>query len=292
MQGRRVAIVAVAAVVVVGSAAVVTNRSSGPEGRPSVEVRDDDTKLTVSAVSWSGGSYVADGLPPRPLPDLGVVGGLVTISFPRSGWTFSATQVHPPNADHFSCAERLPANLSRVDENTWRLSPAGPADRYAVQLRGHDPHGAAASFDFAMTTRQRGHMPAPTAWAQVFTKRGGGAPKMPGSVVLTLQHLAATPDEAAATLTVRGSEGQVVTYRLTPAKQDCWARGTAYLRTRSPKIDVTRKLGTPPYHLRWVLRLDGKRHVAQAVWPKDERGVDSLIHPKFTPSLPAWSPTK
>lgn len=131
------------------------------EGPPSVVIDHGDVELSLQAwtTCWSSGasSMCADGMPPQPLPELGQVTSDVLVSFPVEGWTFHASQ----RAQGTGSSEAIRSRLEPVDEDTWRLSPGGPAGRYEVDVWGDGPQGDVI-VSFAMTTTADGPSPSPT----------------------------------------------------------------------------------------------------------------------------------
>lgn len=268
-----------------------THTEASPEGSfdeggpPDVVIDHGDVELSLQpwTTCWSTGDngYCADGMPPQPLPELGQVGSDVLISFPLEGWTFHASQQDPSDP----CSEVIRSQLEPVDEGTWRLSPAGPASRYQVDVWGDGPEGDVI-VSFAMTTTKDGPLPAPQAFADVFHPRDG-QPVVYSEFEVDVAHLASAPEQASATLVVTASDGRDTTFRLRQRDRRCQPRNSVNLHAPAPGDDVVSAVGPPPYELHFSLELDKSRYVAVASWPQDYRRRDSTIRLDLKPALPA-----
>ncbi len=300
--GRTLALLAVGAFLVVGCGndsgdSAGNQPSSSPpsaeSGRPPpVVVEYGNQRLSLSPYSycWSveetpggDGGNCADGTPPDQLPDLGKVGGDITVTFASDGWTFEAST----QGRDVRCAQALPATVTQASGRTWRISLAGAPGRYAVHLFGRGPEGNAAA-SFAVETTTGGPLPAPVASLTTFFERDG----VPDAYRfdLTVSYLATTPSRADARLTVTPADGRVSSYTLTPVTNDangaCVTPGTVALGAPAPRGRVVEEIGRPPYGLRVELELDDERYTATASWPEDVE-TSSSIPLRFNPPLPA-----
>ncbi|WP_371782397.1 hypothetical protein [Streptosporangium subroseum] len=271
-------------------AAVVTRSSeaAGSKGMtapPPVVVRGGSTELSLGAFTYCHRTGCVDGRP-MDLPDLGTVTGDVTVSFPLGDWTFVATQLQPAVVRSTPCDVRLPARVVPTGAGRWRLEPAGPPGRYRIDLFGRAPGGGDLLVAFALTTSAPGPMPDPRVSLSAFYDHDG-TPDNYGTFELGINHLRTTPREAGARLTILGQDGRS-TYELPRGVSECRPRGEVRFRAEVPNESVLRAVGQAPYTIRVDLELDGKRHSASVVWPrdvsKDPDGDESLV-PIFSPAL-------
>lgn len=106
---------------------------------PVVVVRDQDDRLRLRPYTfcWVPAGGCADGIPSRPLPDLGLAtGSPVVVSFRMDGWRFSASQYRVGNPDRSHGVRMV-----QVDDHTWRMRPTGEPGRYQVDIFGRGPQG-------------------------------------------------------------------------------------------------------------------------------------------------------
>lgn len=109
---------------------------------PPVRVRHGDTTLELDAWATCWDVSCIDGAPPVPPPDLGTLSGPVTVTFPVDGMTLEATAFSAldPEAEADDC-ELFPAEVTQTDEQTWEVTPRGPAGTYRFDVSGHGPDG-------------------------------------------------------------------------------------------------------------------------------------------------------
>jgi hypothetical protein len=188
------------------------------------------------------------------------------------GWTLQATQLQPATIASYPCDVRLPA----------RLEPAGPAGRYRIDVSGTAPGGGGDLVTaFAVTTTSAGPMPAPRASLGAFYDHDG-RPDNYGTFEFGIDHLRRTPREATAKLTITGQDGRA-TYELPWNKDECRPKGEVRFRAEVPNERVSRAVGREPYTIGIELELDGRRHTASVVWPRDV--TDEWLVPTFSPPL-------
>ena len=263
-------------------------RDSQPQARtepklelpPPVVVTDADTRLELSAFTTCWASACMDGVPPDPLPDLGVVDAPITVTFPLADFELQASM--EPLGDR--CPETLPAQMTAAGDGTWTLHPAGPPGRYQVTVSGNGA-GGDVHVAFAMTSQVSGPLPDPTALADIFWDNSG-VPRSEGDFDVYLLHLSATPRTAALALTVTADDGQVSTYSLRRRDARCEAPGSVIFDSDAPR-DVVAAIGPPPYRLRFDLQLDGRTYAADVAWPEGMEPETFSIPLEFDPALPS-----
>ena len=247
---------------------------------PPVVVTSEEARLELTAYTTCWASACMDGVPPDPLPDLGVVQKPVTVTFPVADFTFKASM--RPRGD--PCAEMLPAELVPGGEGTWALHPAGAPGRYQVDISGNGAAGD-VHVSFAMTTTVAGPLPRPTAIADIFWD-ASGTPRAGGEFDVDLNHLAETPASAALDLTITARDGQVSEFSFRRRAGRCAAPGSVSFVTDAPR-PVVRAVGPPPYALRFVLKLDGREYASTVTWPAGMDPETFSIPLEFTPDLPS-----
>ncbi|WP_203974352.1 hypothetical protein [Planotetraspora silvatica] len=258
---------------------------AGMTAPPQVTVRGDGRQVSLDAFTYCYRNTCADGRPEN-LPDLGTVTGDITVSFPLEDWTFQATQLQPAVAFPQPCDVQLPARLVGAGTGTWRLEPAGPAGRYRIDVFGRAPGGGDLAAAFAVTTTRAGSTPAPQAGLGAFHDHDG-KPDNYGTFEFWIDHLRTTPREAAATLTITGRNGRT-SYDLPRAGDDCRPKGQVRFHAEVPNEKVLGAVGREPYTIEVEVELDGKRHTASMVWPRDastDPDAGGALTPVFAPAL-------
>jgi len=260
--------------------------SEGTAEPPQVTVRGDGRQVSLEAFTYCYLNTCADGRP-EDLPDLGTVTGDITVSFPLEDWTFEATQLQPAVAFPQPCDVQLPARLVGAGTGTWRLEPAGPAGRYRIDVFGHAPGGGDLVTAFAVTTTRAGSTPAPQAGLGAFHDHDG-KPDNYGTFEFWIDHLSTSPRKAAATLTITGRNGRA-SYDLPLSEDDCRPKGQVRFHAEVPNERVLGAVGREPYTIEVEVELDGKRHTASMVWPRDastDPDAGGALTPVFAPALP------
>src|SRR6185503_19944992 len=178
------------------------------------------------------------------------------------------------------------APLTQAGDGSFALVPIGHADTYDVTLFGRGNGDLFVTFRW--TTPIDGPLPQPEARLAVLAGHDGKTDSY--GVELEVSNLARTPEEAAATVTVRAETGEEITFEATRARSRCWPEGTVYWDGPDrPGLDAP-ALGEGPFTYEVELVLDGVRHVATASWPADEIvGNEPSVALEFTPHLPAVS---
>lgn len=239
---------------------------------------------TVGSATSESNAACADGVPPDPLPNLGVVAGEITVTFARDTWTFTASS----QGAETKCAETFPATVRKVEERSWQVALAGPRGTYSVRLFGRGPGGDVAA-SFAVQTSIDRPSPPPVASLTTFYDHDGE----PDATTFNLaaSYLATTPARSRAGLTITSADARRSTYTLSkPAsgnvREVCVTRGSIALSAPAPQGRVREEIGRPPYDLLVELDLDGIRYTATATWPDDVESSTSIpLH--FNPPLPA-----
>jgi hypothetical protein len=258
-----------------------------PEGPPEVVVRGDGASLTVAPYTYCWGTVCADGLPPEPLPDIGTHPELV-VEFPVERWRGEATFQRADDR----CARLQTVELERVSATTHRLTPAGFAGTYDVDLGVHG-RGGDAFVRFRWTTPSDGPLPTPDAILMVLAEHDGRIDSYGLSLEVT--NLRATPREATARVTVTAANGRSLTFTPTPvdlAPEGCASlEGSLSWRHPGDEVREAAELGEPPFTYAVDLVLDGVTHRGSAAWPDDALpDVEPYVRLTFDPPLPALSP--
>ncbi|WP_203883840.1 hypothetical protein [Planotetraspora kaengkrachanensis] len=252
---------------------------------PQVVVHGGGRQVSLDAFTYCYRNTCADGRP-EDLPDLGTVTGDIVVSFPLEDWTFQATQLQPAVAFPQPCDLQIPARLVSTGTGTWRLEPAGPPGRYRVDLFGRTSGGDLAAA-FAVTTTRAGSTPAPRAGLGAFYDHDG-RPDNYGTFEFGIDYLSRTPRKAAVKLTITGQGGRA-SYELARVEDECRPKGQVRFHAEVPNESVSRAVGREPYTIEVELELDGTRHAASMVWPRDvstDPDAGGALTPVFTPALP------
>jgi hypothetical protein len=169
--------------------------------------------------------------------------------------------------------------VKRQPDGTFRLAPAGYPGSYDVYLSSNGPDGS-ASFMFEWTTTKPGVRPEPTARLAVITSGGG-------TVEMAIDHLARTPEQVDATITVTAANGKNVKFTATQAQNQCRSDGSLYWDGPAPSGTAAAALGPQPFRYDVTLVIDGASHTATATWPHDQIvGNEPSVALNFEPPLP------
>ncbi len=173
-----------------------------------------------------------------------------------------------------------------MGEGRFVLRPAGYADTYDVTLFGRGDGDLFTTFRW--TTPTDGPLPKPKARLAVLAGHDGQVDSY--GVELQVTNLSRTPRAASATITVRASQGDALTFKAKLSRGRCFPEGTLYWDGPDDKGLAAADLGHGPFRYRVKLILDGRRYVASATWPDDEiKGNEPSVRLDFIPSLPALS---
>ncbi|MFN2418645.1 MAG: hypothetical protein ABR593_06925 [Candidatus Limnocylindria bacterium] len=249
-----------------------------PDAPPPVTVRAGDETFALEAWTYCFANGCADGSPPVNPPDLGAA-PRIEVEFALRGWDFEAQFVPVGEV----CPRRQTVELEQTGDHTYVLEPAGHADTYDVTLFGRGDGDLFVTFRW--TTQNDGPMPIPRGRLAVLADHDGAVDSY--GVELELADLAATPESAAAEVTVTAANGESVTFELVPA-QGCIAEGTLYWDGPDQAGLDAAGLGPPPFTYDVVVTLDGVGYSARAAWPDDEiEGNEPSVLLDFTPALPS-----
>jgi hypothetical protein len=253
--------------------------TAAPESPPPVTVRSGGRSLELQPWSYCYGNVCADGFPPADPPDVGSPKQIV-VDYPLTGWSFTAS--FRPADD--KCGRQQDVPLEPQDNRTHVLSPAGHAGTYDVTLFGQGNGDLFVTFRW--TTPSDGPLPTPEARLAVIADNDGRVDSY--GVELEVKSLAATPIDAAATITVRAEDGRAVTFDATRAAIQCLPAGTVYWDGPDDQGLAAAALGEGPFTYEVALVLDGVRHMATAAWPDDVIvGNEPSVTLQFQPDLPA-----
>lgn len=267
---------------------VRSQRDSEP---PTINVFGEGAALELSAWTTCWANYCADGWrgPEDELQQVRGAGPLY-VEFPVDGWEFSAsTQLVGEE-----CGRVQTEPLARVAPTVHELVPQGFADQYVVDVFGRGPGGDVIT-SFVWETTVEGVLEVPKARVTVLADHDGQVDSY--GVSLDVTGLAASPDEASATVTVTAAGGASTELYLGDRPYQCPSGAGAvvegHIYLRAPLDDGLRAaaLGDAPFTYRVELSLDGSIHEAVASWPTDE---DERCRPcvplSFEPALPALTP--
>lgn len=250
-----------------------------PEGPPPVTVRFSGGSIELEPWTYCYGTICADGMPPKNPPDVGDPDEIV-VEFPLSGWSFEAS--FTPAGE--KCGREFPAAVEEIGDGRFVLRPAGYPDTYDVTLFGRGDGDLFTTFRW--TTTSKGPLPKPTARLAVLADHDGEVDSY--GVELMLGHLARTPEDASATITVRASNGESITFQAKRTRGGCWPEGTLYWDGPDAEGLAAAQLPGDRFTYEVEVRLDGEDYVATASWPDDViGGNEPSVRLDFHPQLPA-----
>ncbi len=254
---------------------------------PPLTIRSDSGRIDVTSHAFCWSPAVDDGTtrrgvcghptPPTELPDIGTADEIAVTAPWASDVTASTTS---PGQQ---CSRNFPVPVDRQTDGTFRLRAAGYPRPSDVHLSAKGPNGS-AQYMFRWTTTVRGPLPRPTARTAVITRFPG--PPTFGGVELAIDHLARTPTEATAAITVTDADGHATTLHPARATDTCRADGALYWSGGLPD-ENPRPAGPAPFRYDVTLILDGVTHTATATWPDDQVvGFEPNVALHFQPPLP------
>jgi len=270
-----------------GGASDVTDPTvpQDPSTPPHVVVRTSERSLDLTPFTYCYGSVCADGAPREPLPDIGEADEL-EVTFPLSGWTFTATltEVVPDG----QCPREQQVPLEASGDQTSVLRPAGYAGTYDVTLFGQGEGDVAVAFRW--TTPTDGPLAEPTARLAVLADHDGQVDSY--GVELEVANLDRTPAATSATITVRAADGQEVSFPASGTPDATCREGYLYWAGALDRELAAAVLAAQgPFTYEVDLVLDGVHHTATATWPDDQiPGNEPSVALDFTPPLPALAP--
>lgn len=245
---------------------------------PPVTIRSLDQSIELTAWSYCFGNRCVSGAPP---PQPAHVGSPdeVLVEFPLEDWSFDA--FFTPAGERCGRVQQVP--VEEAGDGGLVLQPPGYAGAYDVTLFGRGDGDLAVTFRW--TTPEDGPLPEPEARTAIIS----GSPRNPHSygIELAIDNLAETPGEASATITVEADGGESLTFEAQEERSLC-RQGSLYWNGPDRMGREASELGEGPFRYRVEVWLDGKRYVAEAIWPDDEiRGNEPSVRLEFRPALPA-----
>jgi hypothetical protein len=253
---------------------------SRPEPPPTFQVTGERT-ITVTAFSWCGRGFCADGFPSKPLPDIGP-SDQAYVTLPHGDdWSMGASLT--PAGE--SCGRTFPAKV-HGQGHEFEIDAAGPPGTYSVEAwaRSED---VSLSSAFRWTTTTGGPVPKPRAETSVIAKHDGVLDSY--GIELTLHDLASTPERASAAITVTASSGESLTIPLHRRIPDCVAPGTVIFRAPEASGRKAARLGPAPFEYRIDLQLDGTTYRGMSRWPADLiPDYQPYTRAHFEPALPPY----
>jgi hypothetical protein len=233
--------------------------------------------IELQAWTFCYSNMCADGFPPEDPPAVGDTES-VRFEFPLDEWTFEASFETVGQ----ECPRTITVPVTEDGDGTWTLGAAGHPGTYDVTLFGRGNGDLFVTFRWTTTTE--GTLPEPSARVAVLADNNGRLETY--GVELTLSDLAATPEVAEATITVRSSEGNEHSFTPNPVGT-CRAEGTIAWNGPIEDGEVSSRLGTAPFTYEVVVVLDGTMHRSVAMWPSDQIvGNEPSVELVFDPPLP------
>jgi hypothetical protein len=251
-----------------------------------LEVDGGEVDAFQGSYCWqgpNGGGMCVDsvGAALSDLPDVGSPES-VTFRFPLPSTTFTA---YFDPVGH-GCARSFEGEVEDLGDGAYRLAAAGPPGRYRVSVVGRAPQGEAPG-EFAWTTPVTGALGEPTATMGLVWKPHQRLES--SGFLLNVANLAATPREAAATVTVTASDGARRAFDAGEAHLGCPEQGYLSFSERGDALGAeVVDLGPPPFSYDVALVLDGTSYDGTGTWPDDElENTGGSVALDFTPPLPA-----
>jgi hypothetical protein len=268
---RRIGCLVAAAMLLLAGSGCATDVAGSA---PVFTVQGEGAPIELPAWTFCTEKLCADGMPPENPPSVGRAEA-VGVRFSEPGWTLRAG-FSAPDED---CTRTFEVPLTRADDGSWTLQPAGPAGRYDVEIRADGSPGDAVA-TFAWTTPVRGTIPAPEA------------DLLTDFLELNVQNLDRTPESARATVTVTAGDARTTTVRLQPERLEDGSRcSEAALVRLYADESAPRDFGPEPRRFAVRLDLDGRRYRAEATAPADveERNGHAQVPLTFDPPLPGFT---
>ncbi len=253
----------------------------GIDDVPDFTFETADGDVAVPPWTWCYGNGCADGGPserPRVL-----AGDSLVFSWPEDGWEFQAT-FREPGA---RCPRSLTVPVADLGDHRYRITPAGPAGRWHVDVFGNGSSGDAIT-TVEWTTTSEGPVQEPVGTVSVLTEHDGELDSY--GVELSVDHLAATPRTASARVVVTAASGRSVTLEPQRAR-GCQAAGSLWFSSPDRVGRRALALGDGPFGYRVELTLDGRTYVGTGSWPDDEiADMAPATALTWEPALPAYTP--
>ncbi len=254
--------------------------SPDPDRAPTFRVTGERT-LTVTAFSWCGEDFCADGMPSTPLPSIGRAEKAHLVLPTGEDWAVGASLT--PAGDR--CGRTFPAEVHGAG-NEFVIEAAGPPGTYAVDAWAESAR-LSMSGAFRWITTVEGPLPNPRAEASVITEHDGALDSY--GAELTLHDLATTPERATAKVIVTAGNGESLTIPLRRRMSDCEAPGTVTFEASETAGQQAAKLGPAPFEYLIDLRMDGTTYRGTSTWPGDLMpDYRPYTRVQFEPTLPPY----
>jgi hypothetical protein len=250
---------------------------------PRFHVLTEDGQVALRPWTICGPGYCADGAPDDDhLVDVGRVDHL-DFGFDLSGWQFRDVTFRELTRD---CPRAITVPATRTGERTFRVDPAGPPGRWAVDIFGRGPGGDAVTTVEWTTTRRGPDGPAPTGVAAVVADHDGRLDSY--GVELSLTGLDAAYGDATASITVASDDGEEVTIPLRRSG-GCTYEGHLFFTASEARGQQAAALGDAPFTYSATVQLGGVSHTGTASWPDDVvPGNEPNVALAWDPPLPAY----
>lgn len=249
---------------------------------PPFRVRYGAQELVLRPHTYCYGDGCVDGVVTDP-PDLGSPAELlVHVPVRRFRLEASLAEVRPGQRGGQACTGRqMRAPVDDLGDGWYRIRPFGPAATYDVHLFASGRGDMAGQVRW--TTPAAGPMPIPAAHLALIADHDG-EPDSYG-LELGVTGLDRTPRRASARVEVRAGNGRSTTITAQRRRGACV--GDLSFGAPDEVARAAARLGGFPFTTRVTLILDGVRHVATAVYPRDETpGNEPYVPLTFTPPLP------
>ena len=251
---------------------------------PRFRVLTADGQVNLRPWTMCTHGYCYDGAPDdKNLVDVGDVDH-IDFGFDMSEWEFRSVTFRKLDTN---CPRTISVEATKTGERTFRIDPAGPAGRWAVDIFGRGPVGDAVT-TVEWTTSEPGTLGPPARGAAAVL-----ADLDPGltsyGVELSLRHLDAWYPDASATIEVSSATGGSVTIPLTHDGR-CGYQGDMFFTASTEQGLAATQIGEGPF--RYVARLDlgDTTHVGTGTWPDDLiRGYHPNIRLRWSPALPGYA---
>lgn len=183
-----------------------------------------------------------------------------------------------------ACGGRIePAAVEDLGKGWYLLRPHGDAGRHRVSLFASG--GGDMVAEFLWDTPSQGPFAEPSASLALIANHDG-EPDSYG-LELYVQHLARTPEDVSATITVTAGNGKSLTIEATQSRMNCRSDGSVYFDGPDALAKQAAQLGDFPFRNDVVLTIDGTKYTASATFPDDvTKGEEPGMRLVFDPPLP------
>jgi hypothetical protein len=240
-------------------------------------------QLEVPAWTFCMPGLCADGGPGDHPPRVGSPEA-VEFGFDLSGWAFEDVTFRERGSD---CSRHITVAAERTGPRTFRISPAGLAGDWDVDIFGRGPDGDAVT-TIRWQTPVDGTLPtAASGTASVLAQHDGTLDSY--GVEVAVADLATHPQRASATVTVTSAAGASTTIRTRP-QLDCYSAGSISFGASAAAGRAALGLGDGPFEYEVDLVVDGTPYTGRATWPDDEiEDYAPNVALVWTPPLPTYA---